>query len=96
MVWSRTKPDLDAIEAPIPPEMTAQDIASLVIGGIDYAGWLLAQPHYDEIVTWVLRWFFQRTARYASYQEMVPGQYYRAQVTNQILLLPLQEQIVTP
>jgi hypothetical protein len=91
--WTRTTPDFDQITPPTPPTITRSDIASLVVGGIDYSVWQAAAPYYDQIVTWVLQWFAQRTARYTSWREDVPGQYFRAVVTQQVLLLPLQEEI---
>jgi hypothetical protein len=95
VVWSRTRPDFDQITAPSPPEITASEVISLVIGGIDYTVWPAVAQSYQAIVAWVLRWFQQRTARFTSYTEMVPNQYFRAEVTTQILLLPIQEEIVT-
>jgi hypothetical protein len=67
---------------------------SLVLGGVDYTVWPAAAANYGGIVAWVLRWFMQRTAKYTASQELVPNQYYRAEVTSQILLLPIQEEIV--
>lgn len=95
VVFSRTPPNFDEISAPVPPEIGPADIASLVIGGIDYSVWTVAAPQYDRIVSWVLRWFAQRSVKYTSYQELVPNQYYRATVTQQKLLLPIQEEIVS-
>jgi len=93
--WSRTPPNFDQITAPVPPDIAPADIASLVVGGVDYSVWIPAQPYYEQIVEWVLQWFQQRTVKYTSYQEVVPGQYYRANVTQQLLLLPVQEEIVS-
>lgn len=93
VTWSREVPNFDGISPPAPPALTADDIVSLVMGGVDYTVWPVAAANYAGIVAWVLRWFMQRTARYTSSQELVPGEYYRAEVTEQILLLPIQEEI---
>lgn len=95
VTWTTSIPDFDAITAPAPPGLTTDDIVSLVIGGIDYSVWGAVAANYGGIVQWVLGWFQQRTARFTEYQEMVPGKYYRAQVTTQVLLLPVQEEIVS-
>jgi hypothetical protein len=94
VTWSRTPPNFDSISAPAPPEITSDNIVSLVLGGVDYTLWPAAAANYGGIVDWVLRWFMQRDARYTSSQELVPGQYFRAEVTTQTLLLPIQEEIV--
>ena len=89
--WSRNATSINSITLPEPPTITAAEVVSLVVGGIDWADFqsIYGADLWNEVITRVLSYFFQETATYANISEVVPGQYYRYQVTQQTLLFPI-------